>query len=67
MSYLLSNNDKTFIGNFGETSENQFSLLVTNCKEFFIENVSLEVLMVCKIENCETSSGIYEFILFRIV
>lgn len=45
MSYLLKDSEKIFVGSFAETSENQFTILVTNCDEFLSENLSLEVLM----------------------
>lgn len=44
MSYLLEDQGKVFLASFSSTSENQFSLLLTNCSEFFIEKLSYEVL-----------------------
>lgn len=44
MAFLIKDSDIVFIGCFGETSENQFSFLATNCEKFFSEKLSIETL-----------------------
>lgn len=45
MSFLLEDSDRIYVGHFVETSEDQFSVFVTNYEEFFIEKLSIEVLL----------------------
>lgn len=44
MSFMLKDGEKNFIGCFGESSEDQFTFLATNFEEFFVENISRNIL-----------------------
>lgn len=52
MSFVIKDKDRIFVCCFARTSEDQFTLLVTNCQQFFSEILSAEVFKERRNEVC---------------